>query len=168
MNIPLKVYEAFKDDEKKASVLSEAFSYFADSMATLREGVIGKDDAASPQQLENTRLELQLDIEKTRKDLSIEIEKTRKDLSIEIEQTRSELSIEIIQTRKEMKETEGIVMLEIEKTRKEMKEIEGRLSTEIKTIEGNLLKYINRHTLWVIGSVSLIIGALKALDYVLK
>ena len=65
--------------------------------------------------------------------------------------------------------------LEIEKTRKEIKEVENKLTIEMKNLEikiekshTDLAKFINRQTIWTIGAITIIIGALKVLDYILK
>ena len=46
--------------------------------------------------------------------------------------------------------------------------MEGRLHVEIEKLHTGMVKYINRQTIWTIGAISIIIGALKALDYFLK
>jgi len=81
--------------------------------------------------------------------------------------------------RHDLKEVELALQLEIEKVRKEVKEIESNLRLEIKEVEGRLavqieqtkselIRHMNRHIIWVIGSITLVVGLLKALDYVLK
>lgn len=88
--------------------------------------------------------------------------------SAQLEHVNLNLKLEIENVRKEIKEVEGRLSLEIEKVRREIKEVESRLSLEIEKVRSDVIKYMNRQTLWIIGAVSVIIGMLKALDYVLK
>jgi len=69
MSLAVKVYEAFKDDEKKAKVLSEVIDELESRIAPLR-------DVATKGDLEVTKLALQKEIEEVRK----EIEKVRKEI----------------------------------------------------------------------------------------
>ena len=69
MGLAVKVYEAFKDDEKKAKVLSEVIDELESRIAPLR-------DVATKGDLEVTKLALQKEIEEVRK----EIEKVRKEI----------------------------------------------------------------------------------------
>lgn len=62
--------------------------------------------------------------------------------------------------------------LEIEKVRSNLKleieNVKSELKIDIEKVRSDLIKYMNRQTIWIIGAVSVIIGMLKALDYVLK
>ena len=69
MSLAVKVYEAFKDDERKAKVLSEVIDELESRIAPLR-------DVATKGDLEVTKLALQKEIEEVRK----EIEKVRKEI----------------------------------------------------------------------------------------
>ena len=128
MGLALKVYDVFRDEKEKATILAEVIEAIEMAMPH-------KDDLVTNTVLTERTMELKLEIEKT---------------------------------RKEIKEVEGNLTLEIEKTRKEIKEVEGHLSLEIEKSRNEMLKYMNRQTLWVISAVSVIIGALKGLDYLLK
>ncbi len=121
MGLALKVYDVFRDEKEKATILAEVIE-------AIEMALPYKDDLVTNAVLNERTMELKLEIEKTRK---------------EIKEVESKLSLEI-------KEVESHLSLEIEKTRNEM------------------LKYMNRHTLMVISAVSVIIGALKGLDYLLK
>ena len=69
MGLAVKVYEAFKDDERKAKVLSEVIDELESRIAPLR-------DVATKGDLEVIKLALQKEIEEVRK----EIEKVRKEI----------------------------------------------------------------------------------------
>ena len=62
MGLAVKVYEAFKDDEKKARVLSEVIDELESRIAPLR-------DVATRGDLEITKLALQKQIEEVRKEV---------------------------------------------------------------------------------------------------
>ena len=76
MRLAAKVYEAFKDDEQKARVLSEVVEELESRIAPLR-------DVATKGDLEVTKLTLQKEIEQVRR----EIEQVRR----EIEQVRASI-----------------------------------------------------------------------------
>ena len=80
MRLAAKVYEAFKDDEQKARVLSEVVEELESRIAPLR-------DVATKGDLEVTKLTLQKEIEQVRLSLQKEIEQVRR----EIEQVRREI-----------------------------------------------------------------------------
>jgi len=84
MGLAVKVYEAFKDDEKKARVLSEVIDELESRIAPLR-------DVATRGDLEVTKLALQKQIEEVRG----EVEQVRLSLQKEIEQVRLSLQKEI-------------------------------------------------------------------------
>jgi len=73
MGLAVKVYEAFKDDEKKARVLSEVIDELESRIAPLR-------DVATRGDLEVTKLALQKQIEEVRLTLQKEIEEVRKEV----------------------------------------------------------------------------------------
>ena len=80
MGLAVKVYEAFKDDEKKAKVLSEVIDELESRIAPLR-------DVATKGDLELAKLALQKEIEQVRLSLQKEIEQVRG----EVEQVRLSL-----------------------------------------------------------------------------
>ena len=84
MSLAVKVYEAFKDDEKKAKVLSEVIDEL-ESRTTHLKDVTTKGD------LEVTKLALQKEIEELKKELK-EVELR---LQKEIEQVKLSLQREI-------------------------------------------------------------------------
>jgi hypothetical protein len=139
MSLALKVYTAFKDDEAKAKILAEALD---EMLEEIRKNNQSKNEAATRDELQQANLNLQLGIKEVEKNLTVEIEKTH----VEIEKVRAEI-----------KEVEKNLMVEIEKTH-----------VEIEKTRSDLMKHMNRQVIWIIGSVSVIIGALKALDYILK
>ena len=71
-------------------------------------------------------------------------------------------------TKEQLNQVNYSLQLEIEKVRAEIKDTEKRLSVQIEQVRAEVLKYMNRQIIWIIGAMSVIIGALKALDYVLK
>ncbi len=183
MGLALKVYDVFSDDKDKATILAEVIE-------AIEQALPHKDDLVTNSVLTERAMELKFEIEKTRKEtreiesnLKLEISKVESNLKLEISEVESNLKLE-------MSALESNLKLEIEKTRKETREIESNLKLEISKVESNLkleisgveknlsiaiaksqtelVKYINRHTIWTIGAISVIIGALKALDYVLK
>ena len=80
MRLAAKVYEAFKDDEQKARILSEVVEELESRIAPLR-------DVATKGALEVTKLTLQKEIEQVRLSLQKEIEQVRR----EIEQVRASI-----------------------------------------------------------------------------
>ncbi len=122
MGLAVKVYKAFKDDEEKARVLSEAIDELEARIAPL-------SDVATKGDLEVTKLALQKEIEEVRLTLQKEIEEVRLILQKEIEQVRGEVE----QTRLSLqKEIEG-VRLSLQK------EIEQVKSSLIKWVAGLLV-----------------------------
>jgi len=91
MSLAVKVYEAFKDDEKKAKVLSEVIDELESRIAPLR-------DVATRGDLDVVKLALQKEIEQVRG----EVEQVRLSLQKEIEQMRLSLQKEIEGVRKEI------------------------------------------------------------------
>ncbi len=87
MGLAVKVYEAFKDDEKKAKVLSEVVDELESRISPLR-------DVATRGELELAKLALQKEIEQVRGEIEQvrgEIEKVRLTLQKEIEQVRASI-----------------------------------------------------------------------------
>jgi len=95
MGLAVKVYEAFKDDERKAKVLSEVIDELDNRIAPLR-------DVATKGDLEVTKLALQKEIEEVRK----EIEKVRK----EIEEVRGEVEKVRLSLEKRIEEVKASVV----------------------------------------------------------
>jgi len=85
MSLAVKVYEAFKDDERKAKVLSEVIDELESRIAPLR-------DVATKGDLELTKLALQKEIEEVRKEIEEvrgEVEKVRLLLEKRIEEVKA-------------------------------------------------------------------------------
>ena len=85
MSLAVKVYEAFKDDERKAKVLSEVIDELESRIASLR-------DVATKGDLELTKLALQKEIEEVRKEIEEvrgEVEKVRLLLEKRIEEVKA-------------------------------------------------------------------------------
>ena len=78
------MYEAFKDDEKKAKVLSEVIDELESRIAPLR-------DVATRGDLDVVKLALQKEIEQARLSLQKEIEQVRLSLQKEIKWVRKEI-----------------------------------------------------------------------------
>ena len=79
------MYEAFKDDERKAKVLSEVIDELESRIAPLR-------DVATKGDLELTKLALQKEIEEVRKEIEEvrgEVEKVRLSLEKRIEEVKA-------------------------------------------------------------------------------
>ena len=89
------MYRVFKDDEKKAKVLSEVIDELESRIAPLR-------DVATRGDLDVVKLALQKEIEQVRLSLQKEIEQVRLSLQKEIEQVRLSLQKEIERVRKEI------------------------------------------------------------------
>ncbi len=102
----MKVYEAFKDDEKKAKVLSEVIDELESRIAPLR-------DVATKGDLEVTKLALQKEIEQVRLSLQKEIEQVRK----EIEQVRGEVTQVKLSLQKEIEQVRLSLQKEIEQVK---------------------------------------------------
>ena len=87
MGLAVKVYEAFKDDERKAKVLSEVIDELESRIAPLR-------DVATKGDLEVTKLALQKEIEEVRKEIEEvrgEVEKVRLLLEKRIEEVKASI-----------------------------------------------------------------------------
>ncbi len=129
MGLAVKVYEAFKDDEKKAKVLSEVIDELESRIAPLR-------DVATKGDLEVTKLTLLKEIEQVRLSLQKEIEQVRG----EIEQVRLSLKKEIEQVRGEVEQVRLSLQKEIEQVRLSLeKRIEEVRSSIIKWVVGLLV-----------------------------
>ncbi len=165
MGLALKVYDVFSDDKDKATILAEVIE-------AIEQALPHKDDLVTNNVLTERMMELKLEIEKTRKEtreiesnLKLEIKEVESNLKLEIKEVESNLKLEISEVESNLK----LEISEVEsKLSLEIKEVEKNLSVAIAKSQTELVKYINRHTIWTIGAISVIIGALKALDYVLK
>ncbi len=94
MGYALRIYEAFKDDETKARLLSE----FIEQV----EQVILNNQLSTRQDVTMSELKLTKEIEQIRGEIKeVELKLTR-----EIEQVRADLTREIEQVRADLKETE--------------------------------------------------------------
>jgi len=85
MSLAIKVYEAFKDDEPKAKVLSEVVD-------ELEKKIIPIEQISTKGDLELTTLTLKKDIEEVRLTLKKDIEELRLTLQKEIEIVRKEIA----------------------------------------------------------------------------
>ncbi|MBI3814090.1 MAG: hypothetical protein HY279_06450 [Nitrospinae bacterium] len=99
MSYAIKIYEAFKDDEVKAKVLSEAIE-------KLEERYFHVENVATVRDLENESLRLKREIKETELILTKEIEKVRQEiretelkLTKEIEKVRLDLTKEIMDSK---------------------------------------------------------------------
>ena len=92
MSLAIKVYEAFRDDETKAKVLSEVVD-------ELEHRIVPMEQISTKGDLEVTKLALKKDIEQARLTLQKEIEEVRLTLKKEIQEVRLTLQKEIEQAR---------------------------------------------------------------------
>ncbi|HOR95039.1 MAG TPA: hypothetical protein PLZ38_13785 [Spirochaetota bacterium] len=120
MGYAVKIYEAFKDDEIKAKLLSEFIE--------LVEQAILNNQLATRQDVTLSELKLTREIEQTRG---------------EIKEVELKLTREIEQTRGEIKEVELKLTREIEQIRGEIKEVELKLTREIEQVRADVTEKIN-------------------------
>ena len=135
MGYALRIYEAFKDDETKARLLSEFI-----------------------EQVEQVILNNQLS---TRQDVTMsELKLTR-----EIEQIRADLTRDIEQTRGEIKEVELKLTREIEQVRADLKETEVRLTEKIHEVKISTIRWIVTlfitQTITIIGIIAGLFQVMK-------
>ena len=98
MGYALRIYEAFKDDETKARLLSEFIE--------MVEQVILNNQIATRQDITMSELKLTREIEQVRAEMKeIELKLTR-----EIEQVRADVVKEIAQVRVEMQKSHGSLL----------------------------------------------------------
>ena len=119
MGYALRIYEAFKDDETKARLLSEFIE--------LVEEAILHNQLATRQDVTMSELKLTKEIEQTRG---------------EIKEVELKLTKEIEETRGEIKEVELKLTREIEQTRGEIKEVELKLTRETEQVRADVTKEI--------------------------
>ena len=136
MSLALRVYDVFKDDDKKAKELANIFD-------EMENNYMRKEDFATKVDLEKAILILDHKIDSVRNDLSVEIDSVRNDLSVEINSVRTELKTEIISVKKDL----------------DIKTDNLRLYFE---------KRLNRHTVTIITLLSIMIGSMQALSYLIK
>ena len=84
MSLALRIYEAFKEDESKAKILSEVVD-------DLDRRIVPMEQISTKGDLEVTRLTLTKEIEEVRLTLTKEIEEVRLTLTKEIEIVRKEI-----------------------------------------------------------------------------
>jgi len=171
MGYALRIYEAFKDDETKAKLLSE----FIEQV----EQVILNNQLSTRQDVTMSELKLTKEIEKTRGEikevelkLNKEIEQVRGEikevelkLTKEIEQVRADLTRDIEQVRGEIKEVELKLTREIEQVRAGVKETEVRLTEKIHEVKISTIRWIV--TLFITQTIT-IIGIIAGLFQVMK
>jgi len=130
MGYALRIYEAFKDDETKAKLLSE----FIEQV----EQVILNNQLSTRQDVTMSELKLTKEIEKTRG----EIKEVELKLTKEIEQVRADLTREIEQVRGEIKEVELKLTREIEQVRADLTREIAQVRVEIQKSHGSLLRWL--------------------------
>ena len=135
MGYALRIYEAFKDDETKARLLSEFIEL-------VEEAILNNQLA-------------------TRQDVSMsELKLTR-----EIEQVRADLTMEIEQVRGEIKEVELKLTREIEQVRAGVKETEVRLTEKIHEVKISTIRWIVTlfitQTITIIGIIAGLFQVMK-------
>ncbi len=119
MGYALRIYEAFKDDETKARLLSEFIE--------LVEEAILNNQLATRQDVTMSELKLTKEIEQTRG---------------EIKEVELKLTKEIEQTRGEIKEVELKLTREIEQVRADVTKEIAQVHVEIHKSHGSLLRWI--------------------------
>ncbi len=119
MGYALRIYEAFKDDETKARLLSEFIE--------MVEQVILHNQIATRQDVTMSELKLTKEIEQTRG---------------EIKEVELKLTKEIEQVRAEMKEIELKLTREIEQVRADVTKEIAQVHVEIHKSHGSLLRWI--------------------------
>ncbi len=119
MGYALRIYEAFKDDETKARLLSEFIE--------MVEQVILNNQIATRQDVSMSELKLTKEIEETRG---------------EIKEVELKLTKEIEQVRAEMKEIELKLTREIEQVRADVTKEIAQVHVEIHKSHGSLLRWI--------------------------
>jgi len=130
MGYALRIYEAFKDDETKARLLSE----FIEQV----EQVILNNQLSTRQDVTMSELKLTKEIEQVRGEIKeVELKLTR-----EIEQIRADLTKEIEQTRGEIKEVELKLTREIEQVRADVTKEIAQVHVAIHKSHGSLLRWI--------------------------
>ena len=153
MGYALRIYEAFKDDETKAKLLSE----FIEQV----EQVILNNQLSTRQDVTMSELKLTREIEQVRG----EIKEVELKLTKEIEQVRADLTKEIEQVRGEIKEVELKLTKEIEQVRAGVKETEVRLTEKIHEVKISTIRWIV--TLFITQTIT-IIGIIAGLFQVMK
>ena len=119
MGYALRIYEAFKDDETKAKLLSE----FIEQV----EQVILNNQLSTRQDVTMSELKLTKEIEKTRG---------------EIKEVELKLTKEIEQVRGEIKEVELKLTREIEQVRADLTREIAQVRVEIQKSHGSLLRWL--------------------------
>ena len=119
MGYALRIYEAFKDDETKARLLSE----FIEQV----EQVILNNQLSTRQDVTMSELKLTKEIEKTRG---------------EIKEVELKLTKEIEQVRGEIKEVELKLTKEIEQVRADLTREIAQVRVEIQKSHGSLLRWL--------------------------
>lgn len=122
MSLAIKIYEAFKDDEIKAKILSEVVD-------DLEKKIIPVSELSTRGDLEVTKLSLKKDIEEVRLTLKKEIKEVELTLKKEITEVRLTLEKKIEEVRLTLEK-------EIEIVRKEIAEVKSGI---IKWVTGLLL-----------------------------
>ena len=153
MGYALRIYEAFKDDETKAKLLSE----FIEQV----EQVILNNQLSTRQDVTMSELKLTKEIEQVRG----EIKEVELKLTKEIEQIRADLTRDIEQVRGEIKEVELKLTREIEQVRAGVKETEVRLTEKIHEVKISTIRWIV--TLFITQTIT-IIGIIAGLFQVMK
>ena len=130
MGYALRIYEAFKDDETKARLLSE----FIEQV----EQVILNNQLSTRQDVTMSELKLTKEIEQTRG----EIKEVELKLTKEIEETRGEIKEVELKLTREIEQVRADLTREIEQVRGEIKEVELKLTREIEQVRADVTKEI--------------------------
>ncbi len=139
MGYALKIYEAFKDDETKARLLSEFIE--------LVEEAILHNQLATRQDVTMSELKLTKEIEETRGEIKeIELKLTK-----EIEQVRGEINEVELKLTREIEQVRVDLTREIEETRGEIKEVELKLTKEIAQVHVEIQKSHGSLLRWIVG-----------------
>ncbi|MBP6290630.1 MAG: DUF1640 domain-containing protein [Spirochaetes bacterium] len=139
MGYALKIYEAFKDDETKARLLSEFIE--------LVEDAILHNQLATRQDVTMSELKLTKEIEETRGEIKeIELKLTK-----EIEQVRGEIKEVELKLTREIEQVRADLTREIEETRGEIKEVELKLTKEIAQVHVEIQKSHGSLLRWIVG-----------------
>lgn len=148
MSVALKLYDQLTEageNRERARLIAEAFEKLEERYP-LKE-------MATHGHVRESELRLQKEI----KEVEAKLQKEIKDVDLKISEVEARL-------QKEIKDVD----LKINKLQLEIKEAEGRLMKEIRDLEIRMVSALHRQTLWIIGSVGAIIGAIRLLDVFLR
>jgi len=137
MSVALKVYERLTEAGEDRAKAQ----VIAEAFEQLEERYPQLKEVATQGQVRETELRLQKEIEGVR---------------LEIREAELRQRKEIESVRLEIREIEARLARDIEQSRRESREMEVRLTSAI-----------HRQTLWIIGSVGAVVGAIRLLEWLL-